>query len=381
MILKQEENQIMKERHHKHPPLKKPVSGFYHKNEWAIYGTTCAQINELFHKINFGLKDLNIAYVDADHSESGSIFHTQIGKKNFTLTQTHEWNKYDDAIQCQFYDGVIVNGNHYPATRQIVVINANKRESLLRRVEQLTQIDAIVKPTGEEIFDFVQEKIGDETIILSDENPDVLFNFLRNSIKQNTAPLNALVLAGGKSLRMGRDKSAIIYHDKPQEIHVAEMCKELGMKTYISKQHGFKDDAINGFPVIKDRMEGMGPFGAILSAMMSDPDAAWCVLACDLPYLNKDSITKLVDERNASKFATAYKGASKDFPEPLITIYEPRSYHRFLSFLTLGYACPRKVLINSDIEIIHLLEERFIENINTPEEMDKIFSQINTNDE
>ncbi len=368
----------MKEKHHKHPPLKRPVKGSFHRNEWAIYGTTCDEVSEFYHKIHQALNPLNIAYVDADHSESAGISHTQIGKKNFTLPASQEWNKYDDAFQCHIYDGVIVNGNHYPASRQFIIINPAKKESLLRRVDQLIQIDVILKPEGVDIFDFVKEKMNSETKVLASNDFPAIIRFLKESIENNTPPLKALVLAGGKSLRMGTDKSAIIYHEKPQEIYVAEMCRDLGMNTYISKQLRYSSDEINGFPVIKDRMEGMGPFGAILSAMMNDPDAAWCVLACDLPFLNKESILRLITERNTSKFATTFQGASKDFPEPLITIYEPRSYQRFLSFLPLGYACPRKVLINSDIKKINLVDETIIENVNTPEEMDETLANLKT---
>jgi molybdopterin-guanine dinucleotide biosynthesis protein A len=41
-----------------------------------------------------------------------------------------------------------------------------------------------------------------------------------------------------------------------------------------------------------------------------------------------------------------------------------------LSYLSQGYSCPRKVLINSDVEIVEV-EEHFIQNINTPSEYEK----------
>ena len=65
--------------------------------------------------------------------------------------------------------------------------------------------------------------------------------------------------------------------------------------------------------------------------------------------------------------ATALKGKGKQFLEPLITIWEPKAYPIMLSYLAQGYSCPRKVLINSDVEIIEV-EDAIIRNINTPEE-------------
>ena len=371
----------MKGKHHKHPPLKKPKNGFYHLNEWAIYGTTCDQISSWYHQLNTLIQPINLGYIDADHSQSASYTQLQVGKKHFNLPKEIAWSKYDDAFTSKFMDAVIVNGNHYPASRQIVIIDPRKRESLLRRENQLTKIDIVVASSPDEVYDFVKERMSDDTIIIHPEEAERISEFLLNEVRQNLPPLKALVLAGGKSKRMGVDKSTINYHGKPQQLHVAELCQSLGIESYISKQIGFDASNIQSFPVIKDRMEGMGPFGAILSAMMDDPDAAWLVLACDLPNLDIDLIKGLIQHRNTSRYATTYKASTKEFPEPLITIYEPKSYHRFLSFLSIGYACPRKVVINSDVEILNLENESLIENVNTPEEKDLIMGQINATHE
>jgi molybdopterin-guanine dinucleotide biosynthesis protein A len=371
----------MKEKHHKHPPLKRPQRGFYHRCEWALYGTTCARMNQVYIKLAHELKPYRIAYVDADHSQNQGVCHFQIGKKNFFLPEELPWNKYDDAIQSQLYDATIINGNHYPASHQIVIIDPKKKDSLYRRRAQLTHIVAVLKPDDEEIFDFVRDKMTEETLVINDEDYTSLTTLMKKHVVASLPEIKALVLAGGKSLRMGEDKSTIVYYQKPQQIHVADMCHELGLETYISKQMNYEEDEIHGYPVIKDRMKGMGPFGAIMSAMMHDPDVAWLVVACDLPFLNASSLKYLLTERNSSKFATGYQVATKDFPEPLITIYEPRSYSRFLSFLSLGYACPRKVLINSDIHALVIEDETIAENVNTPEEKSEVINSLKTIDE
>ena len=63
------------------------------------------------------------------------------------------------------------------------------------------------------------------------------------------------------------------------------------------------------------------------------------------------------------------KGKNKQFVEPLITIYEPKAYPILLQYLAQGYSCPRKMLINSDVEIVEV-DDDFIRNINTPEEFE-----------
>ncbi|MEO1714425.1 MAG: hypothetical protein AAFU60_13920, partial [Bacteroidota bacterium] len=88
----------------------------------------------------------------------------------------------------------------------------------------------------------------------------------------------------------------------------------------------------------------------------------------DLPYLSMDSLMALVDGRNPSKLATCFHNPSTGFPEPLITIWEPRAYPKLLEFLAQGYSCPRKVLINSDVEEMPLLSMEEIYNANHPDE-------------
>ena len=86
-------------------------------------------------------------------------------------------------------------------------------------------------------------------------------------------------------------------------------------------------------------------------------------------------IKLLLSKRNPAKIATAVKGKSKEFMEPLIAIYEPKAYPVLLGFLSQGYSCPRKALINSDVEIIEV-DDHLIRNINTPEEYQEALKEI-----
>ena len=72
--------------------------------------------------------------------------------------------------------------------------------------------------------------------------------------------------------------------------------------------------------------------------------------------------------------ATAIYNPETGFPEPLITIWEPRSYQVILNFLAQGYSCPRKVLINSDINLLKLEEPRVLLNVNDVVGYDKVKS-------
>ncbi|HKI46429.1 MAG TPA: NTP transferase domain-containing protein, partial [Balneolales bacterium] len=121
---------------------------------------------------------------------------------------------------------------------------------------------------------------------------------------------------------------------------------------------------------------GLGPMSGILSAFQSDPDAAWFTVACDLPYLSCQTLDFLLKNRNPSKAATAFYDPKGEFPEPLITIWEPRSYPALLQFLSQGYTCPRKALINSDTRLLQAPDVNELRNVNNPEEYEEAVKEL-----
>jgi molybdopterin-guanine dinucleotide biosynthesis protein A len=106
-------------------------------------------------------------------------------------------------------------------------------------------------------------------------------------------------------------------------------------------------------------------------ALRSQRDKAWLVVACDLPLLDEKSLKFLIENRNIEKAATTYESPFDGLPEPLITIWEPKSYPLLLNFLGSGITCPRKVLINSDTLILKPGNPDSLMNVNTPEDMAK----------
>ena len=201
---------------------------------------------------------------------------------------------------------------------------------------------------------------------------DAIAQHIHNLIQETIAPVQGLVLAGGKSSRMGKDKTQIAYHGKAQCDFAVELLENNLLSTYVSVAH---NQELASHKFIKDKFIDLGVFGAICSAFQQDPNKAWFVLATDLPFINDHVVQLLLRHRNPKKMATAIKGKSKEFVEPLITIYEPKAYPILLSYLAQGYSCPRKVLINSDVEIIEV-DDDLIRNINTPKEYQEAIQEL-----
>ena len=187
--------------------------------------------------------------------------------------------------------------------------------------------------------------------------------------KDNSVPLlNGLVLAGGKSKRMGINKDLIKWHGKEQRFFAADLLKNLCQEVFISCQQTQLENFDPEYNALTDSFLNMGPFGGILSALRSDREKAWLVIACDMPLLDEDPLHFLIENRIPEKVATTYESPFDGLPEPLITIWEPKSYPVLLNFLGKGITCPRKVLINTDTHILKPTNPDALLNVNTPED-------------
>lgn len=190
--------------------------------------------------------------------------------------------------------------------------------------------------------------------------------------KETDVPqLNGLVLAGGKSQRMGSPKDKMNWHGKEQRYYAADLLASFCDEVFISCRQDQLENFDPNYNALTDTFLNMGPFGGILSALRSQRDAAWLVVACDLPLLDEKSLEFLIENRNIEKAATTYESPFDGLPEPLITIWEPKSYPLLLNFLGSGITCPRKVLINSDTLILKPGNPDSLMNVNTPEDREK----------
>lgn len=182
--------------------------------------------------------------------------------------------------------------------------------------------------------------------------------------------LFGLVLAGGKSSRMGRDKSTLSYHSQIQQRRVAHQllmmfCKAAYISCRAEQEHITQDD----LPYIPDKNQYGGPMNGILSAHHLHPEAAWLVIAVDLPHVKASTIETLVGARNPEKMATAYATHSTGLPEPLAAIWEPQGLISAEEHLQHRKGnCPRKLLLKSDIQLVYPDDDLELFNANYPED-------------
>lgn len=388
----------MKDKHQKHVNLRRPdKAGVFGRLEWAIIGAPCDTIKELALALTAQLAaSCQVAYVDADHKEdqNNSNLVGNIISKGAALHYTDkiEHARFDYGTPPNDYhrralmngcDIVLVNGNHFSAERQIVIIDPRKEQSLQKKLDRLTQVDLVLlTENGQEVYPFLRAFLDEQekqAPILQISDTQSIADQIMEKWRQMTPPIYGLVLAGGKSQRMGEDKGAMVYHQKTQREHVADLLLPHCEKVFVScrPDQAAQIESEQPYPILADTFLGLGPLGAILTAFRHNPDAAWLVAACDLPLLNSDVLSQLIRARDVSKIATAFRQPGEEgWPEPLITIWEPKSYLVALQFLAQGYSCPRKILINSDIRLIDCSLPEALKNVNTQEEKGEIIDLL-----
>ena len=192
------------------------------------------------------------------------------------------------------------------------------------------------------------------------------------------APLYGLLLAGGRSSRMQRDKAAIEYAGRTQLERAMALLEPLVVRAFVSVRADQRDDPQrSAYECIVDALPECGPIGGIHAALKAHPGSAWLVLACDLPFLDAATLQQLIAAREPQRLATAFRSSHDGKPEPLCAIWEPRSAAAIDAWLAAGEQCPRGLLARSDVALLTLRAQQALDNINTAQEYAAARARLN----
>ena len=187
-----------------------------------------------------------------------------------------------------------------------------------------------------------------------------------------TNPVFGLVLAGGKSRRMGSDKALLRRNGVSQLDYVTGLLSDVAEQVFVSARRDQVDDGERSrFALILDDYDNIGPIAGILSALEQYPDTDWLVVACDLPNIDRDTLGYLLEQHDARRPFTAFRSSYDDLPEPLCAIYKAGSETLLHEYVDDGVVCPRKILIRSDTCLLEQPKPQALDNINTPADLEQ----------
>lgn len=138
--------------------------------------------------------------------------------------------------------------------------------------------------------------------------------------------LNAFILAGGKSSRMGVDKGLVHLAGKPMIQYIIETLESLKLPIQIiSNNAEYKNF---GYPVFEDLISDKGPIGGIYTALSISDSEVNLILSCDTPFVNSRLLESLIAESgNQNVTISAFAGGQ----HPLVGIYRKNGIKTFLS--------------------------------------------------
>jgi molybdopterin-guanine dinucleotide biosynthesis protein A len=161
--------------------------------------------------------------------------------------------------------------------------------------------------------------------------------------------------------------------------YLAEMLQQFCDETFISCRVEQANCIEKKYKIIIDEFENAGPLAAIISAFHTNKNCAWLVVACDLPLLDTKTIEYLIQNRDATMIATTFQSPYDNLPEPLITIWEPKSLSSLESALSERKYSPQRVLMDAKIKALVAPDANVLLNVNTLEDKEKIAQIIKTN--
>lgn len=366
-------------KHHtsSHAQRPKPALGRYSRIELALEGASSAQAMRL---LNLLSEHFRVAWVTAGTAEANSRLPAVQGGAAMVMA--------DDAHQHTLHHAQPLDSYHAPfllSEADFVLMERRYSDAVPvihfrdRIVPHAVATDAADTDAASTHAVAVFGRAAGTSALPVFKKLEDLALFIHEwaTAKALLTPLHGLVLAGGESLRMGRDKGSLVYHNGESErVRCARLLSEVCADVFVScraEQITSLEPELNP---LTDAFLGIGAMGGILSALMRRPNAAWLVAACDMPYLDGATVQHLVRHRNPFKLATAYRNPTTHLPEPLAAIWEPKSLQTLLRFLAQGTDCPRKVLIHSDAHLLAPPQPDALSNVNTPDDYERAISEF-----
>ena len=200
---------------------------------------------------------------------------------------------------------------------------------------------------------------------------------------------SVIVLCGGLSTRMGKDKGSMIYDGKPMIVHVLESLKKIADEIFLvlrnDTQYHIYKDLLSNYDILEnvdlkllvDIIMDKGPLGGIYTGIKAINSEKAMVVPCDSPFISKELVSKLFEiSEKYPEFDSFVPIWSDGNMEPLHSIY-PAYSHEIIENLLRKDQKSIKALINRlnvkyvEIEGFHLPKISFL-NLNSPNDISKL---------
>lgn len=186
--------------------------------------------------------------------------------------------------------------------------------------------------------------------------------------------VTGVVLAGGVSRRMGRDKALLqLFPDGPTFLARAAETLHVACERVIVVAPHERGYSMDGLDVVPDRWPGKGPVGGILTALEAISGGFALVLACDYPLVSADLLRE-ISQRDGDAPALIAMAGGSERSHPLVGRYTGKYWAPiFRDAVVEGLWTLEQVLKRGDVKYLVVDEERWghgaLLNVNTEEDL------------
>ncbi|MEL6676019.1 MAG: molybdenum cofactor guanylyltransferase [Bacteroidota bacterium] len=187
--------------------------------------------------------------------------------------------------------------------------------------------------------------------------------------------LYGLVLAGGFSKRMGRDKGSLMFQGKSLAQRAIDTLRAAGISpVWLSLRPG------QALPcphpkVLRDAYPSCGPMGAIATFFEHFPDKACLVLACDMPLIGIEEVELLVKKRQDPAAVVCFQSPEASRLEPLCAVWESVTYAPITQYIQLQQLSLQRFLQAQPIISLQAPHPERLANLNDPETLARLKNQ------
>ena len=144
---------------------------------------------------------------------------------------------------------------------------------------------------------------------------------------------SALILAGGRSLRMGRDKATLEVGGQPLLARQIELARQAGADDVLVSGRADADYSAFGCEVLIDFYPEAGPLAGVERGLATAAAPLLLVLAVDLPRMTVEFLQRLLLECRAESGVVPEMGGRL---EPLAAVYPHRAHALAVEYLRAG---------------------------------------------
>jgi molybdopterin-guanine dinucleotide biosynthesis protein A len=218
------------------------------------------------------------------------------------------------------------------------------------------------KPSAEFAKRYADRIVGYDGETFDFDIGDITFTGGAWAIKADAA---AIIMAGGKSTRMGRDKAMLPIDGRPMIEHICNTMRPHFRQLLISAGDARKYSFL-GIEVVTDRLPDHGPLMGIACALEASAHELNVVVACDMPDLDIDFIKGMI--RGCEDYDAVVPRTGGSFLEPLCAVYRKSMVKPLNDALTAGEIKVSDVLRRCNVKYIDTRDTGSLRNINTAKE-------------